>query len=306
MPNYIYISFMISFTSVISFLFITVTVAILSLIERKILATFQSRTGPDNTVTGLLNSLYDSLKLILKTQPGEKFFSPISSSAPLFSLILLFLTTLCLNLNNSRYNINLRILLFIVLVSIGAYTTLLIGINITSKFTILGALRAFAQTISYEIRIFLVLLITLFYTNTLRFRDISFINQNNLIAISMPIEFICWVTCILAELHRPPFDFREGESELVSGFNTEYGGINFILIFLQEYSMLIIIASTTVCLFLSGWNSIIFCLKTSLFCFTVIVIRGVTPRLRFDKLIFIAWTVLLPSILLLFSINLIF
>lgn len=159
----------------------------------------------------------------------------------------------------------------------------------------MGRLRAVAQTISYEVRLALILLSFVFLIN--RFNTTIFTLFQRKIwffFISFPLALI-WFTSSLAETNRTPFDFAEGESELVSGFNTEYRRGRFALIFIAEYSRIIFIRTLFSIIFLGRRiNSIIFYIKILLICFMFIWVRGTLPRLRYDKLIFLAWKSFLP------------
>jgi NADH:ubiquinone oxidoreductase subunit H len=183
---------------------------------------------------------------------------------------------------------------------LNVYGTLLAGWSSNSKYALLGSLRAIAQTISYEVRIALVLLFPLFLVGTFNFFEIR--EAQELIWLTfliIPVSLIWFVTCI-AETNRAPFDFAEGESEIVSGFNIEYGAAGFALIFLAEYANILVIRLLSAMLFFGG-SSVIFLerdigliLKVLFFAFVFIWVRGTYPRFRYDLLIRLTWKGFLP------------
>lgn len=169
------------------------------------------------------------------------------------------------------------------------------GWSSTSNYALLGRLRAVAQTISYEVSIALILINTLIFVFGFNFLDF-FVYQKYtwFIVFTFPL-FICWFASCLAETNRSPFDFAEGESELVSGFNVEYRSGGFAFIFLSEYINIIFISLLCRVLFLGcDLNSIFFFLKITFFIFLFIWVRGTLPRFRYDKLMYLTWKVFLP------------
>jgi NADH-ubiquinone oxidoreductase chain 1 len=163
-------------------------------------------------------------------------------------------------------------------------------------------LRSIAQTISYEVALVLILIRVLFILGGFNLLLFELFQENIwFIVLFFPIRII-WIISRLAETNRTPFDFAEGESELVSGFNVEYGGGGFALIFLAEYARILFISFLFSLLFLGAFtNSFIFFLKLNFISFLFIWVRGAFPRYRYDKLIFMAWKRYLPI-----SLNLLF
>jgi NADH:ubiquinone oxidoreductase subunit H len=159
----------------------------------------------------------------------------------------------------------------------------------------LGAVRGVAQTVSYEVRMALIFLSFIFILIGYQLNYFTY-NQGYVwfIALCFPL-FLCWVTSILAETNRTPFDFAEGESELVSGFNIEYGSGGFALLFLAEYGRIIFISYITSLVFIgAGVNFLLLNIMGCFFCFWFIWVRGTLPRYRYDKLIYLAWKIFLP------------
>jgi NADH-ubiquinone oxidoreductase chain 1 len=200
------------------------------------------------------------------------------------------------------YSFEFGVLFFFCCLSIGVYIVIIAGWSSNSMYALLGSLRAIAQTISYEVALVLILLSILFILGG--FNLIYFeLFQNNFwfLFLFFPIGII-WIVSSLAETNRTPFDFAEGESELVSGFNIEYGAGGFALIFLAEYARILFISILFSLLFLGSSSlSFIFFLKLNFIAFLFIWIRGAFPRYRYDKLIYIAWKSYLPV-----SLNLLF
>lgn len=197
------------------------------------------------------------------------------------------------------FSFNLGILYFFRILSLGVYSVLVAGWSSNSVYALLGGLRAVAQTISYEVSLVLVLLSLLFLIRSFNFFYFFFFQLNIWFIIFLfPISLI-WFCVLLAETNRAPFDFAEGESELVSGFNVEYSSGGFALIFLAEYSIILFIRILFSLIFLGGniFNFFFF-FKISFISFLFIWVRGTLPRYRYDKLIYMAWKMFLP-----FSLN---
>lgn len=190
-------------------------------------------------------------------------------------------------------------LFFLCCLRLGVYTVILSGWSSNSNYSLLGGLRAVAQTISYEVSLALILL-----SRVILIIDFNLVLLNYyqsyiwFIFIILPL-ILCWFSSRLAEVNRTPFDFAEGERELVSGFNVEYRSGGFALIFLGEYSRILFIRLIFVLIYLGGYNlSFIFYLKLRFISFIFIWVRGTLPRYRYDKLIYLAWKCYLP-----FSLN---
>ena len=179
------------------------------------------------------------------------------------------------------------------MLSLGVYPILLRGWASNRKYAIMGSIRGVAQTISYEISLALVIIqfIVLFISINIKDHIGSFLWGVSVV----PFTAVIWVVLLLAETNRTPFDFAEGESELVSGFNIEYASIGFVLIFLREYASIILFSTFSIVFFL---NKEIFSISTALLSLLItsmwIIIRATFPRYRYDKLINIAWKRYLP------------
>lgn len=281
------------------------------MLERKVLGYIQIRKGPNKIgFLGILQPFCDAVKLFSKEQVYPLFRNAlIFYFAPVFSLFLSLLIWLCFPLVVKLYSFNLGVLFFFCCLSFGVYIVLLAGWSSNSIYGLLGSLRAVAQTISYEVALVLILLCVLFILESFNLYFFEVFQQKSwFIFIFLFIAFI-WVVSILAETNRTPFDFAEGESELVSGFNIEYGAGGFALIFLAEYARILFIRIFFCLVFLgSTVYSFLFFLKLSFVSFFFIWVRGAFPRYRYDKLIFMVWKSYLPIslILLLFYIMMLF
>lgn len=276
---------------------ILVGVAFLTLIERKVLGYTHIRKGPNKVgFIGLLQPFRDAIKLFSKEQTfplianlGLYYISPV------LNLFLALLLWICMPFFRVNLNFNLSILFFLSISSLSVYTIILAGWSSNSNYAILGRLRSVAQTISYEVRLVLILISFLFLT--LRFDIIDLEKYQEylwLIFLILPLCII-WIVSRLAETNRTPFDFAEGESELVSGFNVEYRRGGFAIIFLAEYARILFIRIICRMLFLGGdIYSIIFFLKIVFMSYFWVWVRGTLPRYRYDKLIYLAWKSYLP------------
>nr|ALQ12085.1 NADH dehydrogenase subunit 1 [Asclepios apicalis]WPW47398.1 NADH dehydrogenase subunit 1 [Asclepios apicalis] len=276
---------------------ILLSVAFVTLLERKVLGYIQLRKGPNKVgYMGLLQPFSDGLKLFFSEQSYLYmsnfiiyYFSPVFMLSLSFSLWLLF--PFLVNV----YNFNLGFLYFLCCTSLGVYGVLMCGWSSNSNYSMLGSLRCMAQTISYEVSMSMILLCLILFVYG--FDLVLFYYYQNYIwflFFSFPL-FFCWVSSFLAEVNRSPFDFAEGESELVSGFNVEYSSGGFAFIFLSEYMNIIFMSMLTVVFFLGcNLNSFMFFLKLVFMIFLVIWVRGTLPRFRYDKLMYLTWKVFLP------------
>nr|YP_009162804.1 NADH dehydrogenase subunit 1 [Operophtera brumata]AJW60233.1 NADH dehydrogenase subunit 1 [Operophtera brumata] len=276
---------------------ILIGVAFLTLLERKVLGYIQIRKGPNKVgFMGILQPFSDAIKLFSKEQIFPKYsnyipyyFSPVISF--MLSLMIWMLMPYYFNL----FSFNLGILFFLCCTSLGVYTVMISGWSSNSNYALLGGLRAVAQTISYEVSLALILLSSLIMI--MDFNMISFFLYQNMIwfmFIMLPLS-MCWFSSSLAETNRTPFDFAEGESELVSGFNIEYSSGGFALIFLAEYSSILFMSMLFVLIYMGGYSmDFFFYLKLTFISFLFIWVRGTLPRYRYDKLMYLAWKSYLP------------
>ena len=296
---------MVSFLGIfVQTLGLLVAVAFYTLMERKVLGYIQLRKGPNKvSFIGFPQPLSDAVKLFTKEQ-----LKPLVSNwtayflAPVLSLFL----SLCLWLvyPSDRfivYSFSYRMLFFMCFSSVRVYGTLVAGWASNSKYALLGSLRAVAQTISYEISIILILLRGVYLVGGYSlFRFLDFQKDFYWLFFSCSFISFVWFVTTLAETNRAPFDFAEGESEIVSGFNIEYRAGGFALIFMAEYGAILVMSVVTSILFFGGnsffffYFSLVFIFKGVFFSFLFLWVRGSLPRVRYDKLMSLTWKSFLP------------
>nr|UEV87002.1 NADH dehydrogenase subunit 1 [Gonodactylellus affinis] len=276
---------------------VLVSVAFFTLLERKVLGYIQIRKGPNKLgFIGILQPFADAVKLFTKEQalPMMSNFLPYYLS-PIFSLFISLVVWLVIPYETGLMNFSLGSLFFLCCTSLGVYTLMGAGWSSNSKYALLGSIRAVSQTISYEVSLALILLSFIFLVggfNLNLFSDYQY--ECWLLLLTLPLAGVWFVSC-LAETNRTPFDFAEGESELVSGFNVEYSGGGFALIFLAEYSSILFMSALFVILFMGcSPSSLSFCLKLVFIVFSFIWVRGTLPRFRYDKLMYLSWKSFLP------------
>nr|YP_010384988.1 NADH dehydrogenase subunit 1 [Xenophthalmus pinnotheroides]UPL64998.1 NADH dehydrogenase subunit 1 [Xenophthalmus pinnotheroides] len=276
---------------------VLVGVAFVTLLERKILGYIQVRKGPNKVgYMGILQPFSDAVKLFTKEQivPTMSNFL-VYYMCPVFSLFISLLVWIVLPYEVGLISFNLSILFFLCCLSMGVYSTMVAGWSSNCKYSLLGSLRAVAQTISYEVSLALILLSFVMLIGGF---NLELFNKYQgyfwFVFIGFPLAMV-WFSSCLAETNRTPFDFAEGESELVSGFNTEYGAGGFALIFMAEYASILFMGVLFVVLFLgSSPFGLSFYLKSVSIAFVFVWTRGTLPRFRYDKLMYLAWKSYLP------------
>ena len=292
-----------------------ISVAYLTLAERRVIGFMQLRKGP-NVVGpfGLLQPFADALKLLSKETILPAGADKVTFIiAPMLTFVLALVAWAVIPFGKSLViaDINVGILYLFAISSLGVYGVIMAGWASNSKYAFLGALRSAAQMVSYEVSMGLVIINVLLCVGSLNLSDIIEAQKTVWFALPLFPMFIIFFISTLAETNRAPFDLPEGESELVAGYFVEYSSMSFALFFLGEYANMILMSAMTTILFLGGWlplfdiyplnvipGPIWFILKISLVLFIFLWMRATTPRYRYDQLMRLGWKIFLPFSLL--------
>lgn len=272
---------------------IIISIALLTLAERKIMGSIQRRIGPNIVgIYGLLQPIIDGIKLLLKES-----ITPVKSNSVFYilaPLLILFISLLLwivipFRLGIIIMDIDLSVLFIFAISTLTIYGVLYGGWASNSKYGFIGGLRATSQLISYEVSIGIILISIISISKSFNLNDmiISQINMPNIIPL-LPI-FIILLISLLAETNRTPFDLLEAESELVAGFIVEYSSIIFAAFYLGEYSMILLWSHILSLLFFGTINYF-----SLIIMFIIIWIRASLPRLRYDQLLYLGWSIILP------------
>jgi NADH-quinone oxidoreductase subunit H len=300
--------------SLIIFLFVLQVVPLILLLERKLLGRFQSRIGPNRVGPfGLLQPLADVLKLLSKENSVPNTAIPwMMALAPVISIFCAVVTLAIIPFgpngawggNFGLYGIDVPIgvLFYFAFGALAFYALMLGGWASGSKYSFLGAMRSAAQLISYEIALGLSLLGVVIQAQSMSLTEIVHAQHNLWYVVPQFVGFCIFMVAGFAETNRPPFDLAEGDSEIVGGFNTEFGGMRFGSFFMAEYINMIVIAGIATATFLGGWHGpgptgldpLWVVLKMLFFIVLFIWVRATLPRLRYDQLMSFGWKVLLP------------
>jgi len=287
--------------------------AYVTLLERRLLARFQLRVGPNRVgPLGLLQPLADGVKLIFKES-----FVPARADrlvyllAPLITVVAALSVYAVIPIGPPVHlfgrevplyvaDVNVGILLVLAASSLGVYGIILGGWASDNKYSLLGALRSSAQVISYELTLGLAVLGVVLVANSLSLVDIVRAQAGLWFIVKQPVAFVLFLLAGLAETNRSPFDLPEAEQELIAGYQTEYGGFAFAMFYLGEYVGVITMGALTATLFFGGWQGPVlppvlwFLIKVFAVVFVFIWVRATLPRLRYDQLMALGWKVLLP------------
>jgi NADH-quinone oxidoreductase subunit H len=294
-------------------------VAFYTYFERKVIGSMQIRVGPNRVgPLGLIQPFADVFKLLLKEiilpANSNRFLfiiAPIISLAPAFAAwaVVPFSDLLVLS------DVDAGLIYVLALTSLGVYGIIIAGWAANSKYSFLGAMRAAAQTVSYEIAMGFALVGVMILAGSLNLREIVLAQQGGIFDwFWLPLLplFVIYMISGLAETNRAPFDMAEGESEIVAGFHVEYSGSTFAVFFLAEYANMILISGLTAILFAGGWLSPFegwpvlgdtwlaegsifwFLAKTVVFMFMFLWYRATWPRYRYDQIMRLGWKVLIP------------
>lgn len=291
---------------------------ILVLAERQILGRLQSRYGPNRTGwSGWLQTAADGLKLGIKedmipagSDKGIFWFAPIMMVMPAMAAWAVVPIGPQVELGRSFglwiADLNVGILFFLAMGSLGAYGVVMSGWASNSKYAHFGALRATAQLISYELVMGLGVLAVVLYSGTLSLVGIVDAQKGLWFVVPQFVGFLLFLFAAVAETNRAPFDLPEAETELVAGFHVEYSGMRWAFFFMAEYANMLLMSAVITTLFLGGWHGwtipgaegltsvFWFLLKTLTFVFLFFLFRATLPRFRYDQLMNFCWKILIP------------
>nr|AEH42387.1 NADH dehydrogenase subunit 1 [Micrastur semitorquatus] len=283
---------------------VLVAVAFLTLVERKILSYMQARKGPNIVGPfGLLQPVADGVKLFIKEPIRPSTSSPLLFTfTPVLALLLAISIWIPLPIPFSLTDLNLGLLFLLAMSSLAVYSILWSGWASNSKYALIGALRAVAQTISYEVTLAIILLSVIILSGNYSLNTLTITQEPLYLIFSTWPLTMMWYISTLAETNRAPFDLTEGESELVSGFNVEYAAGPFALFFLAEYANIMLMNVLTTILFLNPnflvsspeLFPMILATKTLLLSSGFLWIRASYPRFRYDQLMHLLWKNFLP------------
>nr|YP_010000924.1 NADH dehydrogenase subunit 1 [Climacteris rufus]QOD96849.1 NADH dehydrogenase subunit 1 [Climacteris rufus] len=283
---------------------ILIAVAFLTLVERKILSYMQNRKGPNIVGPfGLLQPLADGIKLFIKEPIRPSTSSPVLFLlTPILALLLAISVWTPLPIPFSLADLNLGLLFLLTMSSLAVYSILWSGWASNSKYALIGALRAVAQTISYEVTLAIILLSVIVLSGNYSLSTLATTQEPLYLIFSCWPLAMMWYISTLAETNRAPFDLTEGESELVSGFNVEYAAGPFALFFLAEYANIMLMNALTTIMFFNPslfhppqeLFPLILATKILLLSAGFLWIRASYPRFRYDQLMHLLWKNFLP------------
>jgi len=274
-------------------------------LERRVLALWQDRFGPNRVGPfGTLQVVADMIKIFFKEDWIPKFADRkvfIIAPAVLMISILLSFAIIPFSPRIAVADLNIGILFFLAMSSLGAYSVVLAGWSSNNKYSLLGAMRGSAQMISYEVFMGLSLMGVVILTGSFNMKEIVLAQRSGWFFIPQFVGFIIFFIAGIAEAHRLPFDIPEAESELVAGYHSEYSGMKFGMFFVGEYLGITLISALITTLFFGGWLGfhflppvVWFLIKMFGFILVFILLRASLPRLRYDQLMSLGWKVLLP------------
>ncbi|HEX5410528.1 MAG TPA: NADH-quinone oxidoreductase subunit NuoH [Terriglobia bacterium] len=278
--------------------------AFLIWLERRLLALWQDRYGPNRVGPfGLLQSLADMIKIFFK----EDWIPPFADKAVFVLAPAIIVVTVLLTFAVIPFaptfvvaDLNIGVLFFLGLSSLGVYSVVLAGWSSDSKYSLLGGLRASAQMLSYEVFMGLAMMGTVVMAGSFNLSDIVEAQRHLWFVIPQFLGFVLFFIAGIAETRRLPFDLPEAESELVAGFHSEYSGMKFGMFFVGEYMGIILISCMITLLYLGGWlgpwlpSGLWFAIKVFLLICFFILLRAALPRPRFDQLMSWGWKIMLP------------
>ncbi|UDG80900.1 NADH-quinone oxidoreductase subunit H [Candidatus Hartigia pinicola] len=296
------------FKSIVILLIVLTCGAYMSLGERRMLGLFQNRYGPNRIgLFGTGQLIADMLKMLFKEDWIPKFADKqIFTLAPVIAFCLLFFAFAIIPISPTWYvaDLNIGVLFFLMMASLSVYAILFAGWSSNNKYSLLGAIRAAAQTLSYEVFLGISLMGVVAQAGSFNLIDIVNSQEDVWNIIPQFFGFITFAIACVAVCHRHPLDQPEAEQEIADGYHIEYSGMKFGLFFIGEYISMITVSALIVTLFFGGWHgpilppSLWFIIKTAFFMIMFILIRASLPRPRYDQVMHFGWKICLPLTLL--------
>nr|YP_009348108.1 NADH dehydrogenase subunit 1 [Nothoaspis amazoniensis]APW83521.1 NADH dehydrogenase subunit 1 [Nothoaspis amazoniensis] len=285
---------MVIFSYVMLLVMVLMSVAFFTLMERKILGYIHIRKGPNKVgFVGLLQPFSDVIKLFFKEMNLMMFMNLVFYHfIPGFSLILMLMFWLLFSWESGQVEMEYGMVYFLCVSSLGVYVILGGGWFSNSKYGLLGSFRGLAQVISYEVSLAMIMMSVVFLSSSYELSKIGEFQDSMWMLWGMIGLFFIWMVSCLAETNRSPFDLSEGESELVSGFNIEYGSYGFAILFMSEYGNIIFMSVISSILFFGGVGIMGIFMLINMYIF--LVVRGTLVRYRYDVLMMMAWKMVLP------------
>lgn len=274
-------------------------------LERRLLALWQDRFGPNRVgPLGLFQVLADMIKIFFK----EDWIPPFADKGIFVVAPAIVMTTILLSFSIVPFapgiivtDLNIGILFFLAMSSMGAYSIVLAGWSSNNKYALLGAMRGSAQMMTYEVFMGLSLMGVVMMSGSFKLTDIVMAQQKIWFVVPQFVGFVIFLIAGIAETHRLPFDIPEAESELVAGYHSEYSGMKFGMFFVAEYLGIVLVSTLITALFFGGWLGpgflpplVWFLIKTLFFIMFFILLRASLPRPRYDQLMEYGWKILLP------------
>ncbi len=296
--------------AVIILLAAVIFAAYLSFIERRVLALWQDRYGPNRVGPfGIFQLPADVVKMLFK----EDWIPPFADKltfliAPIIAMSALFISYIIIPVSPTWYvaDFDIGILFFLAMAGLAVYAVLFAGWSSNNKYSLLGGLRSAAQTVSYEVFMGLSLMGVVAQTGSFNMREIVEAQRELWFIVPQFLGFCTFALAGIAVTHRSPFDLPEAEQELAAGYHTEYAGMKWAMFFVGEYIGIVVVSSLLTTLFLGGWLGpgpdwlapLWFVAKTLVFVMLFILVRAALPRPRYDHLMTAGWMVCLPITLL--------
>lgn len=296
--------------AVILLLIVVLFAAYLSFIERRVLALWQDRYGPNRVgPQGIFQLPADVVKMLFKEDWIPPFADKLTFMvAPVIAMSALFISFIVIPVSPTWgvADFSIGILFFFAMAGLAVYAVLFAGWSSNNKYSLLGGLRSAAQTVSYEVFMGLSLMGIVAQAGSFNLRDIVEAQRGLWNIVPQFLGFCTFALAAIAVTHRSPFDLPEAEQELAAGYHTEYAGMKWAMFFVGEYVGIVVVSALLTALFLGGWlgpgpewlGGLWFALKTLFFVMIFILLRAALPRPRYDHLMTAGWMVCLPLTLL--------